>query len=241
MKVLRWTEILTHKFGKFRAFAKRILSAEKTVTIDCGETDLKEEVSGRITIEGVKAEGQVTIETVFDGQPAPEEEKDAVGRKVPIWGKVAPPAVLAVAVLLLLVFFSGTALAFAQPEHTLARPFKGMAITLTETGYGAVGLIENVRHIVSGYERNIVSTALQAMKVTEDLDAVPEVSVPTNDMAFFPSAECYLYPGYLDSRYSQFKYFIDNNGIVQVDVSGATTDAFLKRIKQLLYRLADGE
>ena len=241
MKILLWFTTLTQKFGKFRAFTKRILFTEKTVAIDCCEADLKEEVSGRITIEGVKAEGQVTIETVFDCQQPSEEEKGAVGRRVPIWGKVTRQAVVAVAALLLLLFFSGTTLAFAQPEHALARLFKGMAITLTETGYGAVGLIENVRYIVSGYERNIVSTALQSMKVTEDLDAVPEVNVPTNDMSCFPSAECHLYPGYLDSRYSQFKYFVDNNGIVQVDVSGATTDTFLKRIKQLLYRLAEGE
>ena len=241
MKTLFWFTVLTQKFGKFWTFTKRVVFAQKPAAIDHYETDLKEEVNGRITIEGVKAEGQVTIETEFDSQQPPEEEKGEVGRRVPIWGKVAQPAVLAVAVLLLLVFFSGTALAFTQPEHALARPFKGMAITLTETGYGAVGLIENVRYIVSGYERNIVSTALQSMKVTEDLDAVPEVNVPTNDMSCFPSAECHLYPGYLDSRYSQFKYYVDNNGIVQVDVSGATTDAFLKRIKQLLYRLAEGE
>ena len=240
MKMLRWTAILTQKFGEFRAFARRILSVKKAAA-DCYETDLRGEVSGRITIEEVKAEGQVVIETEFDSQQPPEEEGE-VGSRTPIWGKVVQQAALAVAVLLFLVFFSGTALAFVQPEHALARPFKGMAITLTETsGYGAVGLIENVRYIVSGYERNIVSTALQSMKVTEDLDAVPEVSVPTNDIACFPSAECHLYPGYLDSRYSQFKYYVDNNGIVQVDVSGATTDAFLKRIKQLLYRLDEGE
>ena len=79
------------------------------------------------------------------------------------------------------------------------------------------------------------------MKVNEDLDVIPDVDTPTNDMACFPSTECHLYPGYLDSRYSQFKYWIDDNGIVQVDVSTATTDAFLKRIKHVIYRLSEAE
>ena len=241
MKLLCWSAILARKFGKFWAFAGRLVFAKKTAAVDLYETDLRGEVNGRITIEGVKAEGQVTIETVFDNQPALEEESGEGSKKVQIWSKVTRQAVLAVAGLLLLVIFSGTALAFARPENALASPFKGMAITLTETGYGAVGLIENVRYVVSGYERNIVSTALQSMKVTEDLDVIPEVGTPTSDMACFPSAECRLFPGYLDSRYSQFKYWIDDNGIVQVDVSGATTDAFLKKIKQSLYRLSEAE
>jgi len=216
MKVLSWSAILAHKFGKFRTFVRRLIFVKKTAAVGHYETGLRGEVNGRITIEEVKADGQVTIETVFDSQPALEEESGEVGKKVRIWSKVTRQAVLAVTGLLLLVIFSGTALAFARPERAMASPFKGMAITLTETGYGAVGLIENVRYVVSGYERNIVSTALQSMKVTEDLDVIPEVGTPTNDMACFPSAECRLFPDYLDSRYSQFN---------------ATTDVFLKKIK----------
>ncbi|MFC1986360.1 hypothetical protein ACFLWC_05150 [Chloroflexota bacterium] len=84
-----------------------------------------------------------------------------------------------------------------------------------------------------------MSTALQSMRVEEGLKQTPLVRASTNDMACFPSREHYLFPDYLDKRFSQFKYTVDSKGIVSVDTSWATTDAFLEKIKQLLDRLEE--
>ena len=70
---------------------------------------------------------------------------------------------------------------------------------------------------------------------------VPLVTVSTNDMTCFPSREHCLSPDYLDKRFGQFKYTVDSKGIVSVDTSWATTDAFLEKIKQLLDRLETRE
>lgn len=148
-------------------------------------------------------------------------------------------AVIAVLASLLLITAGGTSLAFAQPQNALATPFKGVAATAVQTSVGAIGLIEEVRGVAALYERNIVYTALQSMRITERLAMVPVVTVPTNDMASFPSPGHPLFPDYLDKRFSQFKYTVDSDGIVTVDTSGATTDAFLARLKQLLNQLEE--
>ena len=191
----------------------------------------EEEAWGQITIEKVEAQGPITIETVFNNQKVSEVQRRKVDRRFRMWEKITRRAVLAMVVLLLLILVGGTTFAFAQPENTFASTFKGMAATLTETCYQAVGLILDIRHVVAGYERNIISKALESMKVAEHLDQIPEVSIPTNDMAYFPSEEHCLFPDYLDRRFSQFKYIIDSNGIVQVDASGVTTDALFNGIK----------
>lgn len=118
---------------------------------------------------------------------------------------------------------------------------RGIAITLTKASAGAIGLIEDVRGIAATSERKIVSTALQSMRVEEGLRRVPLVMVSTNDMARFPSREYCLFLDYLDRRFSQFKYTVDSKGIVSVDTSWATTDAFLDNIKRLLDRLEKRE
>ena len=118
---------------------------------------------------------------------------------------------------------------------------KGIAITLTQASAGAISLIEDVRGVAATYERQIVSAALQAMRVEEDLKEFPPVPESTNDMMRFPSPEHRLFPGYLDKRFTQFKYTVDSKGIVSVDTSWATTDAFLEKIKQLLDRLEERE
>jgi len=170
--------------------------------------------------------------------------KRRVGWRIPEWGKVTRPAVIGVVIALLstfLILSGGTALAFANPEHPIAAPFKGIAITATQVPFGTIRLIEEVRRVVATYERNIVSIALQSMRVTEELDRVPTVTVSTNDMARFPSRENCLFPDYLDKRFSQFKYMVDSEGIVTVDPSGATTDDLLDKIRRLLERLEEGE
>ena len=77
------------------------------------------------------------------------------------------------------------------------------------------------------------------MRVTEGLKVVPAVTVSTNDMACFPSLEHCLFPDYLDKRFSQFRYTVNSDGIVNVDTSGATTDALLEEIEQWLNRLKE--
>ena len=172
------------------------------------------------------------------------EAKRRRGWRIPEWVKVTRRAGIGVVVALLsmlLILLGGTSLAFANPGHPIAAPFKGIAITATQASSGAIGLIEEVRQVVAMYERSIVSTALQSMRVTEELDRVPTVTVSTNDMARFPSQEHCLFPDYLDKRFSQFKYTVDSKGIVTVDPSGTTTDGLLNKIRKLLERLEENE
>ena len=146
-----------------------------------------------------------------------------------------------VAIVLLSIFIGGTSLAFANPEHVLAAPFRGIAITVSETVVGVVELVEIVRGVAATSERRTVSTALQSMRVLDSIKIVPAVTVPTNDMACFPSQECCLFPDYLDKRFSQFRYTVNSKGIVTVDTSWAATDDFIENIKQLIERLERGK
>ena len=146
-----------------------------------------------------------------------------------------------VAIVLLSIFVGGTSFAFVNPEHVLAAPFRGVAITVSKTVVGAVELIEVVRGVGATSERKIVSTVLQAMRIQEGMTIVPAVTVPTNDMACFPSQEFCLFPDYLDKRFSQFRYTVNSKGIVNVDTSWAATDDFIENIKQLIERLERGK
>ena len=112
---------------------------------------------------------------------------------------------------------------------------------MAEASHAAVSLIEDIRGLVATYERNIIATAVQSMRVVEGLRVVPAVTVATNDMASFPSPEYCLFPDYLDRRFSQFQYTVDSNGTVTVDASTATTDNFLEKIEQILKELAAGK
>ncbi len=155
------------------------------------------------------------------------------------WSRSARRAVLIALASLVLVSIGGTSVAFAKPDHALAAPFRGMAITVTEGGRAPIALIVWARGVIATYERQIVSTALQSMRVEEGVGIVPTVRVSTNDMANFPSSELPLFPAYLDKEFSQFKYTVDSDGIVSVDTSWATTDALLERIEQALNRFED--
>ena len=161
----------------------------------------------------------------------PEKESGDGGRSRSI--KLAFTAV----VVLLFSFVSGTMTAFANPDSVLAQPFKGTAAMITESSVMPIQLIENIRGLVAGYERNIISGAVQAMRTTEELAELPETAYSTNDMSRFPSAENALFPEYLDKQYSQFRYTLDENGLVTVDTSGATTDAARESIDAMLVRL----
>ncbi len=161
--------------------------------------------------------------------------------RVPDWSRQALRPVAIAIVSLLLIIVGGGSFAFAKPEHVLATPFRGVAVTMAEASHAAVSLIEDIRGLLATYERNIISTTLQSMRVIEGLRVVPAVTVATNDMASFPSAEYCLFPDYLDRRFSQFQYTVDSNGTVTVDASTATTDVFLKKIEQILKELTAGK
>ena len=157
--------------------------------------------------------------------------------RLPRWSRAIGRTALVTALVIVLVTAGGSSLALARPESALAAPFRGMAITVAEASAGAISLIEEVRAVATSFERSVVSTAVQSMRVTERLATMPAVSASTNDMAYFPSKENCLFPDYLDQRYSQFKYTVDSKGIVTVDSSWAITDAMLEKIEDLLRRL----
>lgn len=183
-------------------------------------------------------------ETIPSTGRVAQDESEGKRRRnwgIPRWGRVTCRAVLIALILLLAIFVGGTSFAFAQPQHTMATPFRGAAITVLKAPAGAIGLIEDIRGVVAGYERNTVYTSLQSMRVVEGLRDVPPVKVPTNDMTRFPSPQHPLFPNYLDKKVSQFKYTVDSDGVVTVHTSGATTDSLLEKIEQLLHRLEEAE
>ncbi len=175
---------------------------------------------------------------------AQEVQKLKNYRKLKILGRIKVPSrairIGGISLIsLLLILIAGISLAFAQPSQALAAPFKSAAIHVAKAPLAAVVLIEEVRGIAAMYERSIISTAVQSMRIEDKLRVVPAVTAPTNDMSIFPSSEHSLFPGYLDKRYCQFRYTVDGNGIVQVDKSTATTDAFLRKINEALSQLKE--
>ncbi|MDP2920662.1 MAG: hypothetical protein Q8O43_10665 [Dehalococcoidia bacterium] len=152
------------------------------------------------------------------------------------------PIRMAIITGIIAVFSIGTAgicFAIAQPSNVMASPFKGAAVLTLEASSSAIGLIEDIRGVAAGYEHSIIQTSVQSMRIIDGVKDIPSVTTPTNDMAYFPSREHPLFPEFLDRRYSQFKYTLDNYGNVMVDTSTATTDNLLKRIKQLISQLEE--
>ncbi len=166
-----------------------------------------------------------------------KEEKTGVEREAAKFGVISQRAITITIMALLLVLFGGTSFAIARPEHAVAAPFRGTAVVAMKSSAMATHLIEEIRSVAALYERNIISSSFQSMMVDKDLHNVTPVVVPTNDMNLFPSRENGLFPEYVDKKLSQFKYTVDSHGIVSVDKSTATTDAFLESINQMIARL----
>lgn len=200
---------------------------------------LRQNVKNTEIPESEKQEIIALMQSVANDVRRVSEGKRRISWKMPGVSKVTGQVVLAIVIALFSILLGGTSFAFAKPEHTLATPFKGIAITLTMAPASAVHLIEYVRGIVAMYERTIVSEALQSMRVDTGLKGITLVVVPTNDMASFPSREHPLFPSYLETRFSQFKYTVDSNGAVKVDTYWAATATFLEKTKQLLDRLEE--
>jgi hypothetical protein len=109
----------------------------------------------------------------------------------------------------------------------------GGASAQAESQSSLGSLIKEVREVSASYEHCVVTNALQSMRVIEGVKEVPAVTVATNDMKNFPSPEHSLYPHYLSKRFSQFAYTVNEDGIVSVDTSTATTDELLGNMVQL--------
>ncbi len=111
---------------------------------------------------------------------------------------------------------------FAQPEDGTGLRFANLKVSVAESPALAPDLIEQAQNVSALYEHHIITTALQSMRVLERVKDVPAVTNATNDMANFPSAEHSLYPHYVSKRYSQYKYTVDSNGIVDMNTTSPT-------------------
>ena len=137
----------------------------------------------------------------------------------------------------ILIGVGGTGLAVVKPENALAVPFRNVATVTLELSSGMVSLLEETVNATAAYEKRIVWTALQGMRIVEEIDT-PAVTEPTKDMAHFPSSEHPLFPDYIEDRYTLYKYTADSEGHVKVYMEGVLADTLLK-IEQSLYQLEE--
>ena len=111
---------------------------------------------------------------------------------------------------------------FAQPEDAMEPSSTNLKASVAASPALVSGLIEQAQEVSALYEHHIITTALQSMRVLERVKDVPAVTMATNDMANFPSAEHSLYPYYVTKRYSQYKYTVDRDGIVDINTASPT-------------------
>ena len=198
----------------------------------------------RTNVQGVQApinRGQreivATMQSVAEVMDSPERKNHSTTLKMPSWVNTVGRSALAGFIGLLPVFVGGTSLAFAKPENSLAVPFKGIAASMAKVSSGAIQIIVDMRSIAANQERTVVATAFQAMRLDANLVTVTPARESTNDMSVFPSGEHPLYPGYLETRFSQFKYNVDEYGVVNADPSWAATNLILDSLAELLDKL----
>lgn len=165
------------------------------------------------------------------------ERKTSKSVRAPKLPRAFTRVILISAVLCILFLLSATSFAIAAPTNPVARTFKEPALAVLKLSASAIGIIENTQEVSANSERSIIQSSLNAMRVVEKYDVVLPVTVPTNDMAGFPSVDFPLFPQYLDRKYSQFKYTIDNYGNITVHTAGATTDNLVTNIKQIIAQL----
>ena len=123
---------------------------------------------------------------------------------------------------------------FAQHDNTMELTFMNSNLSAAESQALSSSLVTKAHDVSALYEHNVVSSALQAMRVLEGVKAVPAVNLATNDMAIFPSPEHSLYPHYLAKRYSQFKYTVDVDGIVGIEAASPATVLDIEQIEGCL-------
>ncbi len=151
--------------------------------------------------------------------------------------KNAERIILIAIISFLFIVVEGSSFTFAKPEPVSKIPFKDVIMARAKTSTVSLSFLKEVREVSATYEHHIVSTALQLMRVTERVKAVPAVTVATNDMGSFPSPKHSLYPDYLAKRFSQFQYTVNDKGIISVDTVVTTTDTQLEGIEKWLERL----
>ncbi|MBU2535049.1 MAG: hypothetical protein KKD83_02640 [Chloroflexi bacterium] len=145
-----------------------------------------------------------------------------------------PRVVFIVIISLFFLILGKSYFTFAQAENGMEFSFLNSKMLIAESPALSSSLIEAVQDISARYEHNIITSTLQSMRVIEGVKAVPAVTLATNDMANFPSAEHSLYPHYLTKRYSQFKYTVDRDGIVGIDTASPTIVCDLEQIEDCL-------
>ena len=145
-----------------------------------------------------------------------------------------PRVVFIVIISLFSLILGSSHFTFAQPDNGMEFSFLNSKMSIAESPVLSSSLIGKAQDVSALYEYNIISSALQAMRVIEGVKAVPAVTLATNDMANFPSAEHSLYPHYLTKRYSQFKYTVDGDGIVGIDTASPTTVCHFEQIEECL-------
>lgn len=145
------------------------------------------------------------------------------------------PRVVFIVIISLFFLIAGRSyFTFAQPDNGMELSFMNSKMSIAESQVLSSSLIETARDVSALYEHNVISSALQAMRVLERVKAVPAVTLATNDMANFPSSEHSLYPHYLTKRYSQFKYTVSGDGIVEIDTASPTMVYNLEKIEDCL-------
>ncbi|MDP2917455.1 MAG: hypothetical protein Q8O16_05950, partial [Dehalococcoidia bacterium] len=124
-----------------------------------------------------------------------------------------------IVIIAMLAGGGGTAYAINNPQSAIAAPFKAPAVAVLNTTASALKMIKDTKTVAASLERKIVSTSVHAMLIAEGLSGVTPVTTPTNDMTSFPSKQHPLYPNYLDSQKTQFKYTVDSKGSVTIDAT----------------------
>lgn len=143
------------------------------------------------------------------------------------------PRVVVIVIISLFFMIAGRSyFTLAQPGQDIEFSLMNSKISLGGAHASSSELIAEVQEVSALYEHYVVSTALQSMRVIDRVKRVPDVTIPTNDMTQFPSAEHSLYPDYVTKRYSQFRYTVDSDGIVDIYTAVPTTVLNLEQIEE---------
>ena len=141
-----------------------------------------------------------------------------------------PRVVFIIIISLFLLILGKSHFTFAHSDNRLEFDLLNTKVSIAESQILPLEMIETAMDVSALYEHNVVSSALQAMRILEGVKTVPSVTLATNDMSNFPSPEHSLYPHYLTKRYSQFKYTVNGEGIVGIDTSSPATVFNLEEI-----------
>ena len=144
------------------------------------------------------------------------------------------PRLVLIAIIPLFVILGKSYFTHAQLEDGMELRFTNLKLSVTGSPSLSSSLIEQAREVSALCEHHIITTALQSMRVLEGVKSVPEITTATNDMANFPSAEHSLYPHYVTKRFSQYKYTVDSNGIVDINTATPTVVCDLEFVENYL-------